>query len=48
MAAYVVLDGLRTWYEELGDGDPLVLLHPGGAGVDARAFAPTLMVMTLS
>ena len=42
MAAYVLLDGLRTWYEELGDGEPLVLLHPGGAGVDARAFGPNV------
>jgi pimeloyl-ACP methyl ester carboxylesterase len=42
MAGYVVLDGVRTWYEEHGDGDPLVLLHPGGAGVDARAFAPNV------
>jgi pimeloyl-ACP methyl ester carboxylesterase len=42
MAGYVVLDGVRTWYEEHGDGDPLVLLHPGGAGVDARAFGPNV------
>lgn len=42
MAAYVLLDGVRTWYEERGDGDPLVLLHPGGAGVDARAFGPNV------
>jgi pimeloyl-ACP methyl ester carboxylesterase len=42
MADYVLLDGVRTWYEQLGDGDPLVLLHPGGAGVDARAFGPNL------
>jgi pimeloyl-ACP methyl ester carboxylesterase len=42
MAAYVMLGGLRTWYEELGDGDPLVLLHPGGAGVDSRAFGPNI------
>ena len=42
MAGYVLLDGVRTWYEKHGDGDPLVLLHPGGAGVDARAFAPNL------
>lgn len=41
MADYVLLDGVRTWYEEHGDGDPLVLLHPGGAGVDARALGPT-------
>lgn len=42
MADYVLLAGVRTWYEEHGDGDPLVLLHPGGAGVDARAFGPNL------
>src|SRR5579859_1629026 len=42
MAEYVLLDGVRTWYETHGDGQPLVLLHPGGAGVDARAFGPNL------
>lgn len=42
MADYAQLGGIRTWYEEQGAGDPLVLLHPGGAGVDARALAPTL------
>jgi pimeloyl-ACP methyl ester carboxylesterase len=26
------------WYEERGHGDPCVLLHPGGAGVDSRAL----------
>ena len=46
MADYVLLDGVRTWYEEHGDGDPLVLLHPGGAGVDARAFGPNLGSLT--
>jgi pimeloyl-ACP methyl ester carboxylesterase len=30
------------WYEERGQGDPCVLLHPGGAGIDSRALAPTL------
>jgi pimeloyl-ACP methyl ester carboxylesterase len=40
VAHYVQLDGVRTWYEEHGDGEPLVLLHPGGAGVDARALKP--------
>ena len=42
MASYVDLDGVRTWYDETGAGEPLVLLHPGGAGVDSRAFAPNL------
>ena len=42
MADYVLLDGVRTWYDEHGDGDPLVLLHPGGAGVDARALGPNV------
>ncbi len=28
------------WYDQRGHGDPLVLLHPGGAGVDSRALAP--------
>ena len=42
MADYVSLAGVCTWYDEHGAGDPLVLLHPGGAGVDARAFVPNL------
>jgi pimeloyl-ACP methyl ester carboxylesterase len=42
MANYVQLGDVRTWYDEHGDGDALVLLHPGGAGVDSRAFAPNL------
>lgn len=28
------------WYDRRGEGEPLVLLHPGGAGVDSRALAP--------
>lgn len=28
------------WYADLGSGAPLVLLHPGGAGVDSRALGP--------
>lgn len=40
MASYIDLDGVRTWYDEHGAGAPLVLLHPGGGGVDSRAFAP--------
>jgi pimeloyl-ACP methyl ester carboxylesterase len=40
MADYVMLGEVKTWYDESGTGDPLVLLHPGGAGVDARALRP--------
>jgi pimeloyl-ACP methyl ester carboxylesterase len=42
MADYIELQGVRTWYDECGDGDPVALLHPGGAGVDARAWSPNL------
>ena len=35
--AYVDVGGVRTWYEVLGEGEPLVLLHPGG--FDSRAMA---------
>jgi pimeloyl-ACP methyl ester carboxylesterase len=34
------------WYDERGQGDPLVLLHPGGAGVDSRALAPNLAALS--
>ena len=37
MARYVDLDGVRTWYDEKGSGEPLVLLHPGGV---VETFAP--------
>lgn len=37
---YVELDGIRLWYDEHGEGEPLVMLHPGG--IDSRAFAPNL------
>ena len=40
MTPRVQLGELDTWYAEHGSGDPLVLLHPGGA--DARAWAPNL------
>jgi pimeloyl-ACP methyl ester carboxylesterase len=42
LAGYVELGEVRTWYDEHGQGEPLVLLHPGGAGVDARAWRPNL------
>lgn len=35
------LTTVEMWYDERGEGDPCVLLHPGGAGVDARALGPT-------
>jgi pimeloyl-ACP methyl ester carboxylesterase len=40
MATYVDLNGVRTWFDEHGAGEPLVLLHPGLA--DSRAFGPNL------
>jgi len=40
MANYAEVGGLRTWYDEHGEGEPLVLLHPGLT--DSRAFAPNL------
>jgi len=42
VASYEQLKGVPTWYERHGDGDALLLLHPGGAGVGAGAFAPNL------
>lgn len=36
----VQIGDVRTWYDEHGGGDPVVLLHPGGA--DSRAWAPSL------
>jgi pimeloyl-ACP methyl ester carboxylesterase len=36
----VQLGGVRTYWEEDGSGEPLVLLHPGGA--DSRAFEVNL------
>ncbi len=40
MANYVQLGAVRTWYDEHGEGEPLVLLH--GGLVDARFFEPNL------
>lgn len=42
MAEYVDLGGVHTWYKEYGRGEPLVLFHSGGVGVDTRAFAPNI------
>ena len=35
------LSGVSMWYDERGQGDPCVLLHPGGAGIDSRALDST-------
>src|SRR5215208_1047715 len=40
MGNYVQLGPVKTWYDEHGQGDPLVLLH--GGLVDARFFEPNL------
>jgi pimeloyl-ACP methyl ester carboxylesterase len=40
MATYVQLGAVNTWYDEHGQGEPLVLMHGGLA--DARFFAPNL------
>jgi pimeloyl-ACP methyl ester carboxylesterase len=40
MATYVQLGAVKTWYDEHGEGEPLVLMH--GGLVDARFFEPNL------
>jgi pimeloyl-ACP methyl ester carboxylesterase len=40
MAQYVRTGAVNTWYDDRGDGDPLVLLH--GGLLDARFFEPNL------
>jgi pimeloyl-ACP methyl ester carboxylesterase len=40
MAEYVQLGAVKTWYDEHGEGEPLVLMH--GGLVDARFFEPNL------
>jgi pimeloyl-ACP methyl ester carboxylesterase len=40
MAEYVQLGAVKTWYDERGSGDPLVLMH--GGLVDSRFFEPNL------
>jgi pimeloyl-ACP methyl ester carboxylesterase len=44
--ATVELPGLSMWYAERGRGEPCVLLHPGGAGVDARALDPAVEALS--
>jgi pimeloyl-ACP methyl ester carboxylesterase len=45
MAEYVNLNGIQTWYDVHGSGEPVVTLHPGGVGVDSRALAPNLSAL---
>jgi pimeloyl-ACP methyl ester carboxylesterase len=40
MAQYVQLGPVNTWYDERGNGEPLVMLH--GGLVDTRLFEPIL------
>lgn len=40
------IGAVSMWYDERGQGEPCVLLHPGGAGVDSRALTPTLEAMS--
>jgi pimeloyl-ACP methyl ester carboxylesterase len=43
MGRYVQADAARMWFDEHGEGDTVVLLHPGG--VDARAWGPNLSAL---
>jgi pimeloyl-ACP methyl ester carboxylesterase len=43
MAEYVQLGAVKTWYDEHGAGEPLVLMH--GGLVDARFFEPNLAAL---
>jgi pimeloyl-ACP methyl ester carboxylesterase len=36
------LPSVRMWFDAHGQGEPCVMLHPGGAGVDSRALDPNL------
>ncbi|MFD0854065.1 alpha/beta fold hydrolase, partial [Actinomadura adrarensis] len=43
MAEYVEINGMRMWFDERGDGEPLVLLH--GGLTDSRDFTGNLAVL---
>ena len=34
---FIDCDGINTHYVEMGEGDPLILVHGGGAGADGRS-----------
>jgi pimeloyl-ACP methyl ester carboxylesterase len=44
MGQYVQLGSVNTWYDEHGEGEPLVLMH--GGLVDARFFAVNLPALS--
>lgn len=44
MAGYVEVGGIQTWYDERGDGQPVVLLHGGMS--DARNFTANIDALT--
>jgi pimeloyl-ACP methyl ester carboxylesterase len=41
--AYVTVNGLRTWHETSGAGEPAVLLHGGFSGADSWAATSTAL-----
>ncbi|MBP2324550.1 pimeloyl-ACP methyl ester carboxylesterase [Kibdelosporangium banguiense] len=43
MAGYVTVNGVRSWYDVHGEGDPLVLLHGGFS--DSRDFEISLQTL---
>lgn len=44
MAKHVTVNGVATWYEQVGQGDPVVLLH--GGMTDSRDFAGNLYALS--
>lgn len=44
MSSLVEVNGVPTWADVHGDGEPLVLMHPGGA--DSRAWDSNLPALT--
>ncbi|MCE7001761.1 alpha/beta hydrolase [Kibdelosporangium philippinense] len=44
MADYVTVNGVRSWYDVRGEGEPLVLLHGGFS--DSRDFDGNLLTLT--
>lgn len=34
MGTYSTINGIKMWHDDMGEGEPLVILHPGGFGSD--------------